>query len=360
MTKKTTEKGDDFKILAEYKSYIWQEISTYLTDPSYPSVFTIPTKYKNKEHKKYWEMMRDYPERKGKYIRPILTLLTCEAMGGKKEDALKTAAAMQLSEDWILLDDDVMDNSLLRRGKPTFHRLYGVDQAVVIGDALQTITYKILSDNYLILSPQKTYEVFDEMYRIISRTCEGQSIEAMWTKDKRFDISEEDYFFAVDGKTCFYSIAGPMRLGAIISGATEKQLDALAEFGIYLGRSFQLIDDILGVTSDFGNLKQKAGDIYEGKTTLLFSHLTQNASVVDKKKALAIIQKPFDEKNESEVEWVVSKMHEYGSIEYAQKLADEYKEKAYRFFENKLSFLSKEPARSNLFSLIEFVLERSQ
>jgi geranylgeranyl diphosphate synthase, type II len=350
-------KENAIAILENYKSLVWKEISSYLTDPPYPKSFQIPQKYKDKEHKKYWEMLREYPERKGKYLRPTLLLLTCEASGGKTNDALKTAAAMQLSEDWLLLDDDIMDNSTLRRGKPTFHRLFGIDQAIVVGDALQSITTRILADNISTLSPELTIKIITELNQILMRTCEGQSIEAMWTKEKNFTISDEDYFFVVDGKSCYYTIAGPMILGAMIAGKKGGDLDELANFGMYLGRAFQLIDDILGVTSDFGNLKQKAGDIYEGKTTLLVSHMIRNANKEDREKAITILSKSFEEKTEKDVAWFVAKMHEYGSIEYAKTLAEEYKEKAYAMFE-KLTFLKKEPARTQLKQLIEFVIER--
>jgi geranylgeranyl diphosphate synthase, type II len=347
------------EVLDKYKTLVSKEISSYLSDPTYPTIFQIPRNYKNNEHKKYWEIVRNYPERKGKYIRPSLTLLTCEAMHRGKKDALKTSAAMQLSEDWILLDDDIMDNSLLRRGKPTLHRLYGIAQAINASDTLQAITWKILSDNYKNLGSTKTKAISDELFKIVVRTLEGQSTETQWTEQKRFDISEEDYFFVVDGKTSYYSIAGPMRLGAIVAGASEQQMEALAKFGMYLGRAFQLVDDILGVTSDFGKLKQQAGDIYEGKTTLLVSHLLGKTKGSDRKKILSIIQKPFDRKTKDEVSWVVEKMREHGSIQYAQILAEEYKKKASHFFDKDLQFLSKEPARKNIKLLMEFILNRS-
>ena len=344
--------------MEKYKSLVWPEINKYLKDPVYPTQFKIPTKYREISDF-HWQLTKDYPERKGKYLRPSLLLLTCESLGGKLKDALKTAAAMQISEEWLLIHDDFEDKSLQRRGKPTLQRIYGDELAVNAGDALHIIMWKILSDNLQILNRQKTLQILDEFYRALSRTALGQSVEIKWYQDNKIDFGDKDWNFICDGKTSYYTAAAPLRLGAIIAGATTAQLDSLTEFGLNLGRCFQLVDDVLDLTSDFGGSKKQTGnDIYEGKRTLILGHLLRTAKADDRKKAVKILGKSREEKTEEEIKWIIQKMHDYGSLDYAGKIAKKYRDQAKNIFATKLGFLTKQPARRNLEEIIDFILER--
>ena len=346
------------KVLKQYREYVWPVINKYLAAVKYPEVFKVPTKYKPLQTF-HWEIAKDYPSRRGKYIRPTLLLLTAESMGIPKEKAIKTAAAMQLSEDWLLIHDDFEDNSLERRGKPTLHRIYGNELSVNAGDSLHILMWKIISDNNTLLKDGKVKEITDEFYRMLSRTALGQTAELKWTKENKTKITDADWFFIADGKTSYYTIAGPMRLGAIIANASNQQLNHLARFGSCLGRCFQLVDDILDIKSDFAGLKkQKGNDIYEGKKTMLLGHLLRKANTKDEKKIITILSKTRDQKSESEVFWIMKKMEEYGSIDYARNFSKKLKNQALEIFENDLKFLSNEPARSYLKSIINFVLER--
>jgi geranylgeranyl diphosphate synthase type II len=345
------------KILESYKKLVWPEIKKYLKDPVFPSSFQIPKEYQ-KYTQEYWKIVKEYPERQGKYLRPTLLLLTTEAMGQKKQKALKTAAAMQLSEEWLLIHDDFQDHSLVRRGKPTLHRMFGPELAVNAGDTLHIIMWKILMDNKDLLCPKKTSILTNEFYRMLKRTADGQAVEIMWARGEKTNFKDEDWLFIADGKTAYYSIAGPLRLGAIIANANTRQLNLLTEFGLYLGRCFQLVDDVLDLTSDFQNLKIQGNDIYEGKITIMLGHLLRNTNPRDKKKLLSILKKSREEKSQDEINWVISKMHRYGSLEYGRKLANNFKAKSLNIFEKDLKFLSHQPARDHLETLIHFVLER--
>jgi geranylgeranyl diphosphate synthase type II len=345
-------------ILEKYKKPVWREIQKYLYDDSYPTAFTIPVKYQ-KDVEFYWKSVRDYPKRQGKYLRPTLLLLAAKAMGADVKKAVKTAAAMQLSEEWLLIHDDIQDRSLARRGKPALQRLYGDELALNAGDTLHVIMWKIITDNEVVLDKKKALAVANEFYQVLKRTADGQAVEIMWTKDGKVRTNDEDWFFIADGKTAYYTIAAPLRLGAIIAGVNQKQLDALAEFGVSLGRCFQLVDDILDLTSDFkGSGKKPGSDIYEGKKTLLISHLVRSARKEDKKKILAILRKPPEKKTEKDVSWILQKMAEYKSIDYAMRVATKLKEMAYKMFEKNLVFLSEKAARKELKTLLDFVLER--
>jgi len=287
-------------VLEKYKKLVWPEIKKYLKDPVYPRQFKLPAEF-SREINLYWRINKVYPERKGKYLRPTLVILPCLAMGGKISQALPVAAAMQLSEEWILIHDDIEDKSPTRRGEPTLHKLYGNELALNAGDALQTIMWRIIGD-------LNCPEISREFYVMLMRTIFGQGVEQIWTNKKLKRITDSQYFFVADSKSGYYSIAGPMRLGAITAGATPAQIAKITDFGLHLGRCFQLVDDIL-------DYKQ---DKKEGKITLANTK----------------------------------------SISYTRKLAEKEKQTASEIFEKKLSFLSREPARSELKGLINFILER--
>jgi geranylgeranyl diphosphate synthase type II len=286
--------------LEKTKKLVWPEIEKYLKDPVYPTQFAIPEKFQN-EADLYWKINREYPERKSKYLRPTLVLLIAEALGAKAEQAVKTAAAMQLSQEWMLIHDDIEDKSDERRGAPALHKLYGTELAINAGDALHMIMWKVISD-------QNSKAVTEEFFKILSRTALGQGVEQIWTNEGDKTVEDDKYFFVADGKSGYYSVAGPMRLGAIIAGAKEEQIAKITEFGLYLGRCFQLVDDIL----DFDQDKK------EGKVTLANTK----------------------------------------GLPYTKKLAEEMKQKARQIFDKELTFLKNEPARSELKELIDFILER--
>lgn len=349
----------DFEsVLKDKRKLVWQELQYCLNNYLKPLLKKYSRNHQS-EFKFHWGLVNEYPQRLGKYLRPSLMLLTAEAMGVPKEKVLKVAAAMQLSEDWLLIHDDFEDGSLERRGGLTLHRLYSSELAVNAGDALHILMWKILSSNIDTLGPEITWQLLEEFYQMLSRTALGQTVEIKWTQENRMNLTDEDWFFIADGKTSYYTIAGPMRLGAIIAGVSASQMASLFKFGNYLGRCFQIVDDILDLTADFKGLKKQRGnDIYEGKRTIILSHLLRNASDKDKAKLKRIFVKARSEIQEIEVSWVIERMHHYGSIRYAQDIAKKLARLSYDIFETELKFLQHEPARSQLRAGINFILRR--
>jgi len=340
-------------VLMEKKPIVWEEIKKYLTPQE------VPPKYEDIKNF-HIKMVKDYPERQGKYVRPTLVLLMCEAMGGDPNKAIKTAAAMQTSEDWILIHDDFEDDSEERRGRPALHKIYGRELAINAGDDLHIRMWKILRDNEKVLGPQKTFEIMDEFYKMLLRATIGQTVEIKWTKENKIDFTDEDYFFIVDGKTVYYTIAGPMRLGAIVAGATREQLDAIFKVGTPLGRCFQIKDDLLNLIGDekkYG--KEIGGDIIEGKRTLMLGHLLRSAKDDDRKRIIEILNKPREEKTQEDVFEVIELMKKYGSIEYGQKIAERLAKEAMENFE-KLDFLKENKAKEQLRMAIDFMLNRDK
>jgi len=353
-------KIDAVEILTKNKNILWPEIEKYLNlIKDYPDFCQIKSKYQYLSDL-HFQMVSDYPQRKGKYLRPTLLMLTAQSLGFDLTKSLPTASAMQISEDWILNHDDIEDQSEERRGQPALHKIYGNELALNAGDALHILMWQVLSKNYLLLDSKIAQKIEDEFFTMLNRTILGQTIEIKWTQDNRFDLTEEDILLILESKTGYYTIAGPMRLGAILAGASDTQLDLIYKFGILLGRSFQIVDDLLDLTSDFAGLKKQQGnDIYEGKRTIMLIHLLTNSSPDDLSKLKEILSKSRANKTPDEITWVINKMKDYGSLDYSQNLAKKFAAEALEIFDQELTFLNKEPFRSELQSIFDFILTRS-
>ncbi|MEM5785319.1 MAG: polyprenyl synthetase family protein, partial [Candidatus Aenigmatarchaeota archaeon] len=302
----------EFKeILLKYKQIIWPEVQRYLLK-SGPYGFD--------------KVVNEYSLRQGKYGRGALILMTCKAFGGDINKAIRTAAAMQLSEDWLLIHDDFEDGSLERRGKPALHRIYGDYIAVNAGDMVHLLMWKALIDNREILDEKTFFRVLYEFLRFLEITATGQHIEMYTTFNRPLEgLTDKDYEDIVYGKTCEYTIAGPMRLGAIIAGESDDTLKKLSEVGIPLGKGFQIRDDLLnliGEGKEYG--KEIGGDIVEGKRTLMLIHLVNNTSGKEHEDVLRIMSKPREKRTPEDVKYIIELMKKNGSIEYAEKKAEMY------------------------------------
>ena len=351
---------EDFeRELERVKEKVWPVVERYLKDPVFPEQFAVGEEYKE-ESESSWRVVREYPERKGKYGRAALMILAAGAMGASEEKVYLSAGAMQMSEDWLLIHDDFEDGSMFRRGGLALQRMYGEKLAVNAGDILHAVMWKALSDNRGILGQEKTFLIMDEFYRMLLRTALGQAVEIKWAEKGRKDFDDEDWYFVADGKTGYYTMALPLRVGGIIAGANDEQLFLMTRFGRSLGRCFQLVDDILDLTSDFGGLKKQIGnDIYEGKKTLISGHLQRTLKGKTRKRLIGIMGKTREEKSEEEVAWVINLMKSEGSIAYARELAERHAREAEECFERNLGFLKQEPYRKQIRGAISFFLKRN-
>jgi len=347
-------------VLSEYRQLLWPIIEkNILNSLHYPSFCRIDKKFQP-EVDFHRQLIIEYPKRQGKYFRPSLLLLTAQSMGVSLELALQTAAAMQISEDWILNHDDIEDDSPTRRGQPALHKLFGTELALNAGDALHLVMWQTLFNNFPLLGNQKAIEILQEFQIMLNRTVLGQGVEIKWARDGRFDLTDLDNFFVLESKTGYYTIAGPMRLGAILAGATPDQLKKIYKFGVLLGRSFQIIDDYLDLTSDFGGTKQQFNDIYEGKRTIITSHLLRSVTATEKDTIKNILRKPRSQKTEAEIKEIVSLMTKYGCLDYAKGLANRFADESKKIFSRDLKFLKSEPYRQQLESAIDFIVNRTR
>ncbi|MDV3278416.1 MAG: polyprenyl synthetase family protein [Nitrososphaerales archaeon] len=265
-----------------------------------------------------YKMMRDYPARTAKGLRPFLCVVACKATGGTEEDSLLTAASLEMFQHWILIHDDIEDESELRRGEPTLHMKYSKSLALNAGDALHARMWGALALNEKRLGQERTLRVMDEFSRMVNATTEGQHMELVWVHEKKWDLDESDYYEMCTRKTSWYTTASPCRLGAIVAGAKAPVLEKLLRFGLKLGVGFQIQDDVLNLVGDQSKYgKARSDDILEGKRTVMLLKLLELATSAERAKVVAIMNKPRERKSSRDVEYVVSMMRKYDTIGYA-------------------------------------------
>jgi len=340
------------EILKSYRDIVSPVVNKYISSSlKFPAFCQIDSKYQNLLDFQE-QLVSEYPKRLGKYLRPTLLMSTALSMGVSNEKALLPAVAMQLSEEWILVHDDIEDESLERRGTATLQKMYSPALAINAGDAIQAIMWRVIGDI-------NNSKIFDEFCLLMNRTTFGQTIDIKWNQDNKLDITDEDVFLILESKTCYYTISGPMRLGAILAGAPDSDLDTIYLFGRYLGRAFQIIDDVLDLTTDFQGLKKQAfNDIYEGKRTIPLSHLLKSANSDELLKIKSIFNKSRDKKSETEVLEIINLMNKYKTIDSARDLAIKFGQEAKDILNDKMQFIKVEPYRSQLEKAIDFIVNR--
>ena len=199
----------------------------------------------------------------GKRIRAVLVLLSCEAVRGTARQAIPAAVALEVLHNFTLVHDDVMDHADLRRGRPTIHKKWDANIAILAGDELVGHAYRSLLQTH----SSRLSEVMRVFTDAFIQVCDGQALDKEF--ENRTRVSLDEYHVMI-GKKTGRVIAAATEIGATIGGGTPREVSALRKFGERLGRAFQIKDDLLDITGDeeeFG--KAIGGDIVEGKKTFL-------------------------------------------------------------------------------------------
>lgn len=199
----------------------------------------------------------------GKRIRPALLLLANDLFGGKIEDAISSALAIEVFHNFTLVHDDIMDDAPLRRGKPTVYKKWNRDIAILSGDVMLIESYRLLSQ----CNPMHLGKILTIVNQTAVQVCEGQQYDMNF--ESATTVSIDEYLKMIELKTAVL-LAGSLKVGAILSNAEDVDSDHLYEFGRNLGIAFQLMDDLLDLYGDpdkFG--KRIGGDIIANKKTYL-------------------------------------------------------------------------------------------
>ncbi|MFM7727662.1 MAG: polyprenyl synthetase family protein [Flavobacteriales bacterium] len=199
----------------------------------------------------------------GKRVRPLLTLLAADAFSDDIDDAVYPAIAMEIFHNFTLMHDDIMDNAPLRRGKPTVHERWNRDVAILSGDAMLIQAYQLIIKT----RPECLAQVLETFNTTALEVCKGQQLDMEF--QTRNDVTIEEYIEMIRLKTSVL-LGGSMKIGAIISNASEEDQTYIYNFAIELGLSFQLWDDYLDTFGDSTKVgKQVGGDILANKKTFL-------------------------------------------------------------------------------------------
>ncbi len=258
----------------------------------------------------------------GKRLRPFLVLKSCKLVGGREEDAIPTAAALELLHTFTLLHDDIMDQDEKRRGVPTVHNQWGVPIAIVAGDLLFAKVYEAITKftDPKHVAPKRILQVLKEISEATITICEGQTRDMMF--ESKETVSEDEYFRMIQAKTAaLFEVSA--RCGGILGGANKSQVERLGEFGRYSGIAFQVIDDVLGLIADEKVLRKPVGsDIREGKRTLIVVHALEKASKNQRKKILETLGN--NSASPERIRETVELINSLGAIDHAKEVAEKY------------------------------------
>jgi geranylgeranyl diphosphate synthase type II len=207
-----------------------------------------------------------------KRIRPIATLISNKLFNNDDDFAIPAALANEVFHNFTLVHDDIMDSSAIRRGKDTVHIKWNLNQAILSGDSMLILSYKLL-EKYDSEIQKELLKLFNETALLI---CEGQQLDLDF--EQKNDIDYENYLKMIKYKTAVL-LASSLKMGGIINSASSADSDALYECGINIGLAFQIQDDYLDL---FGNQdkigKRVGGDVIENKKTILYHMCKRNSN----------------------------------------------------------------------------------
>lgn len=278
----------------------------------------------------------------GKHIRPILLLLAAKACGEVNETTYHTAVTIELLHTASLIHDDVVDESKLRRGKPSVNAIFDNKMAVLTGDYfLSTALIKsVLTGNIDIIS---------EVSALGRNLAEGELNQLSLVKELILD--EKEYFEVIKKKTAsLMSVC--MKVGAISVGAAAEEVDKFERLGEYIGMCFQLRDDIFDYfTNNIG--KPTGNDIREGKVTLPLLYALEKAPQSKRDKMHSVISS-YDYTDEN-IDMLITYAKEHGGIDYAYSKMADYKNKAISIIDT----IDKQEIKDGLRSVMNYIVDRT-
>ena len=244
----------------------------------------------------------------GKRLRPALVILCAGAFGYQGSHHHQLAAVVEFIHTATLLHDDVVDASDLRRGQPTANALFGNAASVLVGDFVYSRAFQMMVE----IESMRVMQVLADATNVIA---EGEVLQLMNCHNP--DIDEHHYLQVIRYKTAKLFEAAT-RLGAILSGATPTQEQAVASYGMHLGTAFQLIDDVLDYSGDNHATGKNVGDdLAEGKPTLPLIYAIKHGSAAEAE----LIRNAIEAGGLSELTQVVAAIRRTGALDYTRRQA---------------------------------------
>lgn len=289
----------------------------------------------------------------GKRVRPQLAIIASQMFGGKDEDVLPAALALEIFHNFTLLHDDVMDHAEVRRGRPTVHIQWNENTAILSGDQMMIEAYTQLS-KVPTHTLARVLQLFNQM---ATEICEGQQYDVDF--EQKNNVSIDEYLMMIRLKTSVL-LANALQIGAYIAGATEEEQRALYQFGINIGLAFQIQDDILDVWGDpktFG--KAIGGDIACNKKTFVYLQamrlLGDEAISLEAREELEDWYGKLLDDNKEKIARVKEIFEQLGVREICEQVVADYTKKALQI----LDTLPQNVATEQLRQMAEKLLARS-
>jgi geranylgeranyl diphosphate synthase type I len=275
----------------------------------------------------------------GKRLRPALLLLVAESLGRPPEETLPPALSIEVTHSFTLIHDDVMDDDPLRRGEPSVHEKWDVPTAILTGDYLYSKAFETALETD---APAATLNrVMEMLSATCTRICEGQALDVELSEAD--SVSEEEYIRMVELKTgvLFSAATG---IGALVAGSDAY--DEAYDYGLKIGKAFQIQDDILDLVAESDHLgKTRASDLYEDKNTLVTIHA----------RGQGVEPTLPNDATDEEVDAKVNEIRDAGSIEYARERAETLVKEG----KEDLDVLPESEARNALEDLADYLVRRT-
>jgi octaprenyl-diphosphate synthase len=278
----------------------------------------------------------------GKRLRPALVVLAAGAFGYRGSHHHELAAVVEFIHTATLLHDDVVDESALRRGRPTANSLFGNEAAVLVGDFVYSRAFQMMVG----VNNMRVLQVLADATNVIA---EGEVLQLMNRGDP--EIDENGYLRVIRYKTAKLFEAAT-RLGAILADAQPAAEEAIAAYGMHLGTAFQLIDDVLDYSGDRESIgKNVGGDLAEGKATLPLIYAIKHGSPTQAE----VIRGAIQHGGLEELDGVMEAIRQTGALDYARTQAEHESQTACRA----LDTLPNSKYREYLLQLAAFAVTRT-
>ena len=316
----------------------------------------------------FMKVLEEFVVRGGKRIRPAFLYYSYLACGGSEEEkAMRAGVSLELLHAFLLIHDDLIDNSDLRRGGPTVHRVFekehrkmslegsseefGRSTAMILGDVVQMLARKQLRKVGL---EEGVYRESERMMEdLLWETAYGWYIEMLNTKSGA--IEETEVKRSMEYVSARYTVSGPVKMGAMLAGVGVEKIKALEEYGLNLGLAFQIQDDVLGMFGDEVKVgKPVESDLKEGKKTLLILRTLDRLGDEETKSKLMSIY-GNREATKQDLVWVRDLIKSQGVLDEVKSEAKELAEKA----EKNLEGLEwSEEGEEFLLGIASYIVER--
>ena len=308
-------------MLSQVKSNVERELRNFAEDFGRPPLSALPRRFSN--------TFGQFVQRDGKRLRSVLFVTGYRGYSTRKVRYLyKSAASLELLHDFILIHDDLIDHASLRRGRPSMHevldslldgqnglRFKGADLALIAGDMMYAMAIKAFLS--ITETPERKQRALEVLTQTAVFTGCGELDELLHSLKPLKDVKPRDIYRIYDWKTGHYTFASPLSMGAILGGASRKDVRELLNIGIDLGRAFQIRDDLLDLYGD-GNRYGKPAliDLREGKKTLPVWYAYNNCKPGERNLMRKVLEKPGA--SEREIHAVAKVIDHSGAAEHAE------------------------------------------